>query len=118
MWLIRAAVVFSGNTYEHTAGFVKHLNLQFVSSSYKIQKKIIFPVVQKAWEKIKQNVYLCGDGWCDSPGQSAKYGTYTLMGEKSNLIVKFSFVQVTEVSSSSIFLYNSKFYKIIYHMII
>ena len=71
---------------------------------------IIFPVVQKAWRKnqaevVKQlkqtkSVDLCGDGRCDSPGHSAKYGTYTLMDEKSNLIVEFSLVQVTEVSSS------------------
>ena len=111
--LITAAIVFSGNTYKHAADFAKHLNLQFISSSYyyKIQRKIIFPVIQKAWKKnqaevvkqLKQNksVDLCGDGRCDSPGHSAKYGTYTLMDEKSNLIVEFSLVQVTEVSSSN-----------------
>ena len=111
--LITAAIVFSGNTYKHAADFAKQLNLQFISSSYyyKIQRKIIFPVIQKAWKKnqaevvkqLKQNksVDLCGDGRCDSPGHSAKYGTYTLMDEKSNLIVEFSLVQVTEVSSSN-----------------
>ena len=111
--LITAAIVFSGNTYKHAADFAKHLNLQFISSSYyyKIQRKIIFPVIQKAWKKnqaevvkqLKQNksVDLCGDGRSDSPGHSAKYGTYTLMDEKSNLIVEFSLVQVTEVSSSN-----------------
>ena len=111
--LIIAAIVFSGNTYKHTADFAKHLNLQFVCSSsyYRIQKNFIFPVVQKAWKKnqaevVKQlkqskSVDLCGDGRCDSTGHSAKYGTYTLMDEKSNLIVEFSLVQVTEVSSSN-----------------
>ena len=112
--LITAAIVFSGNThtYKHAADFAKHLNLQFISSSYyyKIQRKIIFPVIQKAWKKnqaevvkqSKQNksVALC-DGWCDSPGYSAKYGTYTLIDEKLNLIVEFSLVQVTEVYSSN-----------------
>ena len=54
-------------------------------------------------KQLKQNksVDLCGDGRCDSPGHSAKYGTYTLMDKKSNLIVKFSLMQVTEVSSSN-----------------
>ena len=54
-------------------------------------------------KQLKQNksVDLCGDGRCDSPGHSAKYGTYTLMDEKSNLIVEFSLMQVTEVSSSN-----------------
>ena len=111
--LITAAIVFSGNAYKHSADFAKHLNLQFISSSYyyKIQRNIIFPVVQKAWRKnqaevVKQlkqtkSVDLCGDGRCESPGHSAKYGTYTLIDEKSNLIVEFSLVQVTEVSSSN-----------------
>ena len=51
--LITTAIVFSGNTYTHAADFAKHLNFQFISSSYyyKIQRKIIFPVIQKAWKK-------------------------------------------------------------------
>ena len=44
------------------------------------------------------SVDVCGDGRCDSPAHSAKYGTYTLMDEKTNLIIEFSVVQVTEVT--------------------
>ena len=111
--LIPAAILYSGNTYKHTADFARHLNLQFVSPShyYKIQKTILFPVVQQTWIKsqatiVKQmkqtsSVDVCGDGRCDSPGHSAKYGTYTLMDEKTNLIIELSVVQVTEVSSSN-----------------
>ena len=56
--LITAAIVFSDNTYKHSADFAKHLNLQFISSSYyyKIQRNIIFPVVQKAWRKNQAEV--------------------------------------------------------------
>ena len=39
-------------------------------------------------QSISENVR--GDGKCDSPGHSAKYGTYTLMDEKTNLIIEFS----------------------------
>ena len=51
--------------------------------------------------KQTSSVDVCGDGRCDSPGHSAKYGTYTLMDEKTNFIIEFSVVQVTEVSSSN-----------------
>ena len=40
---------------------------------------------------------LCGDGRSDSPGHSAKYGTYSLIDEATGHITDFSFVQVSEV---------------------
>ena len=77
----------------------------------KHKKTILLPVVEQAWIKrqsaiLKQmkqsiSVDVCGDRRCDSPGHSAKYGTYTLMNEKTNLIIEFSVVQVTEVTSSN-----------------
>ena len=110
--LIPTAILYNGNTYKRTADFAKHLNFQFVSSThyYKTQKTILFLVVEQTWikrqsailKKMKQSISedVCGDGKCDSPGQSAKYGTYTLMDEKTNLIIEFSVLQVTEVTSS------------------
>ncbi|CAB3979568.1 Hypothetical predicted protein [Paramuricea clavata] len=106
--LISAAILFSGNTYKRTVDFAKYLNLQFVSYShyYTTQSTILFPVVQHTWitsqsalvKKLEQSdsVDVCGDGRCDSTGHSAKYGTFTLMDEKTNLIIEFSLVQVTE----------------------
>ena len=93
--LIPAAILFSGNTYKHIADFAHYLNLQFIQHShyYKTQKTILFPVVNHRWintqtaviKQIKQSrsMHVCGDGRCDSPGHSAKYGTYTLMDEKN-----------------------------------
>ena len=48
------------------------------------------------------SVDLCGDGRCDSPGHSDKYGTYTLLNENTGKIPAFSVVQVTEVTSSNV----------------
>ena len=42
---------------------------------------------------------LAGDGRCDSPGHSAKYGTYTMLDVKSNKIVDFKFLSVCEVKN-------------------
>ena len=43
---------------------------------------------------------MSGDGRCDSPGYSAKYSTYTLMDSATDLILDYSLIQVSEVSSS------------------
>lgn len=111
--LIPAAILFSGNTYQHIYDFAKFLNVQFVSSSYyyKIQEKHLLPVVNNKWkssqaEIVQQlsqvsHVDICGDGRCDSPGHSAKYGTYTIMDETTKKVIEFSIVQVTEVTSSN-----------------
>ena len=69
----------------------------------------MFLVLNSAWAEEKQRdlnaidegpVNLNGDGRCDSPGHSAKYGTYKLMSDKGEVITS-SLVQVTEVASSN-----------------
>ena len=111
--LIPAAILFSGNTFTHIETFAKFLQLQFISSShyYKIQEKHLLPVINNKWESgqaeiIQQvtqvnHVDICGDGRCDSPGHSAKYGTYTMIDESTKKVLDFSVVQVTEVTSSN-----------------
>ena len=56
----------------------------------------LFPVINEAWQ-VEQNsvfselevedLWLSGDGQCDSPGHSAKYGTYTMIDQLSDKIV-------------------------------
>ena len=48
-----------------------------------------------------KDLWLSGDGCCDSPGHNAKYGTYTMIDQHTDKIVDFHVVQVTEVSSSN-----------------
>ena len=112
--LIPAAILFSSNTFTPINHFATCLNLQLVNKSnfYKIQDKYVFLVVQNSWHDQQQQllqqirdrrspINVCGDGRCDSPGHSEKYGTYSLLDETSGKVVDFSLVQVTEVSSSN-----------------
>ena len=111
--LIPASILFSGNTYQHIHNFVESLNLQFISSSqfYTTQDKFLFPVINNAWnssqagviQQLRQALHfdICGDGRCDGHGHSAKYGTYSMMDEKSGKVVEFSVIQVAEVTSSN-----------------
>ena len=111
--LTSSAILFSGNTFSRINQLASFLKLKFFShvTYYNIQRKYLFPVVNKAWveekaeliNSIKEEgvpVNLSGDGRCDSPGHNAKYGTYTLMSEAGK-ILSFNIVQVTEVTSSN-----------------
>ena len=70
----------------------------------------MFPVVNESWQKEQnsifvdlkdQDLWLSGDGRCDSPGHNAKYGTYTMIDQETDKIVDFSVVQVSEVNNSN-----------------
>ena len=71
----------------------------------------MFPVINHRWinkqtaivKQMKQScsVDVRGDRRCYSPQHLAKFGTYTLMDEKTNLKIEFSGVQVTETTSSN-----------------
>ena len=111
--LLAASILFTGNTFASVSRLASCLNLQFISESvfYDTQQRFLFPVLNQAWkneqEIVRQElvnkgaINLNGDGRCDSPGHSAKYGTYTLMDDDSGKVVAFSVVQVSEVTSSN-----------------
>ena len=111
--LLAASILFTGNTFASVSRLASCLNLQFISESvfYDTQQRFLFPVLNQAWkneqEIVRQElvnkgaINLNGDGRCDSPGHSAKYGTYTLMDDDSGKVVAFSVIQVSEVTSSS-----------------
>ncbi|KAF3842787.1 hypothetical protein F7725_001636, partial [Dissostichus mawsoni] len=66
---------------------------------YALQKRYLFPVINETWISCQigvldglsrePKIVLSGDGRCDSPGHSAKYGTYSLMDVDTGLIVDF-----------------------------
>ena len=111
--LLAALILCTGNTFASVSRLASCLNLQFISESvsYDTQQQFLFPVLSQAWkheqETVRQElvnkgaINLNGDGRCESPGHSAKYGTYTLLDDDSDKVVAFSVVQVSEVTSSN-----------------
>ena len=111
--LISSSVLFTGNTFTRLQNFASCLGLKFLSERvfYRHQDRYLFPVINDAWEKegasvieelsTRAIVNLSGDGRCDSPGHSAKYGTYTMMDNDTGKIATFNVVQVSEVNSSN-----------------
>lgn len=70
------------------------------------RRAYFFPPIELFWKDRQSEILatlqrkqliLAGDGRCDSPGFSAKYGTYTLMDTNSNLILYSETVKQSEV---------------------
>ena len=110
--LTSASILLSGSSYTKVASLADILKLKFLSerSYYNIQDQYLLPVINESWEKEQKSVFeklgdkelwLSGDGRCDSPGHNAKYGTYTMIDQETDKIVDFNIVQVSEVSSSN-----------------
>ena len=110
--LLSSSILLSGATYTKIASLAEILKLNFLSEKtfYNIKDLYLFPVINEVWEGEQgavfshlkdKELWLSGDGRCDSPGHSAKYGTYTMLDQKSVTIVGFHIVQVSEESSSN-----------------
>ena len=52
------------------------------------------------WHFPGRKLTLTGDGRCDSPGYTAKYGTYTVMDSDTEHIVDFELSVSTDTTSS------------------
>ena len=110
--MLSAGVLFSGSDYSSLNGTACIFNLQILGERQynSIQAKYLFPLVNKKFIQHQADLFievqgkemvLGGDGKCDSPGHSAKYGTYSFMDVESEKIVDFAVVQVTEVRNSN-----------------
>ena len=110
--LLSGAILFTGNTFSRVSEVASAINLAFLSKSdyHNWQKKHLFPVINDRWQQEKaavladlldrNSVTLLGDGRCDSPGYSAKYGTYTMMDKESEKIVDFEVCHVKQSTSA------------------
>ena len=111
--LLSSALLYSGNTFAQTMEMLKMINVAFLSKSrfFEIQKSILFPSLNRFYKGFRTPLleacsssasnYFSGDGRCDSPGYSAKYGTYSLMNTETNKIVDFQVVHVSLAGNSN-----------------
>jgi len=111
--LTTASIVFGGSTYAQFQSIALALRLKIMSKStfFRIQKKYIFPTINftyKVYQRVilddclkNQNLEVSGDGRCDSPGYSAKYGTYSIMDESTSKVIHFHVVSAKETTSSN-----------------
>jgi len=89
------------------------INVVHLSRSrfFVIQKTLLFPALNKFYKNSRIELYndclkshsnhFSGDGRCDSPGYSAKYGTYSLMNTETNKVIDFQVVHVLTAGNSN-----------------
>uniref|UniRef100_A0A8W8JEL4 Uncharacterized protein n=1 Tax=Magallana gigas TaxID=29159 RepID=A0A8W8JEL4_MAGGI len=98
--LVAGAIVFSGANASKSLILFRHLNLQMMSISTfsRLQASYVVPASIFTWdfhqhtllaEYQGRSLTLGGDARCDSPGFTAKFGSYTLMELSSGKILDF-----------------------------
>ncbi|KAM9364781.1 uncharacterized protein KZ484_010956 [Pholidichthys leucotaenia] len=111
--LLSAGILFAGATQAKVLKVLQHMGVVTYSSRtfFKHQKDVLEPAILKVWKQQQQEhltllqvegrpLVLGGDGRADSPGHSAKFGTYTTMELKGDVVLDLQIVQSNEVGGS------------------
>lgn len=102
------AILTSGCNASKVLQLFNNMNVQvFSGRTYnRLQRLYVIPSITTTWDCEQRYllstiqggcVTVGGDARCDSPGYSAKYGSYTLMDLERNKILDIELVQVTIV---------------------
>lgn len=102
--IMSSALLSAGLLPSPVIRFFQFMNCASISKStfFRHQKKFVQPGIRLEWERIQSEIIsslkasgnklsIGGDGRCDSPGYSAKYGSYTL---ERGLVIDSQLIQV------------------------
>ena len=105
--MISAAIFYTGSLPAKALRVFRSLNCATITRKtfFRYQKAFLQPAVSYIWEKEqetlinqltdkKEALVLGGDGRADSPGHSAKYGSYSVIDLKQSKVVDIKLVQV------------------------
>ena len=106
--LTSAAILYSGTLPSKALKMFQILNLSTITRKtfFRHQRQYLQPAVSSVWKRSQElllttlkdkgsSLVLGGDGRSDSPGHSAKYGSYSVLELTCNKIVDFKLVQVS-----------------------
>ena len=118
--LLSAAILYSGTLPAKVLRMLKIYGCATITSRtfFSHQKSYLQPSVFAVWnqhqaellkqlQKEKRPLILGGDGRADSPGHSAKFGSYTVMELKKKVVIDVQLVQVSTYLPPYIMLSNS-----------
>jgi hypothetical protein len=111
--LLATAIVCSGACMRKVLRVFEHINCSTLSyqTLCKLQSSFVLPAIQSVWDaeqrvmfenlrKLKPGLIIGGDARADSPGHSAKYGSYTVMEMTLGKVITVELVQSNEVGGS------------------
>ncbi|KAG1714000.1 hypothetical protein GQR58_001851 [Nymphon striatum] len=110
---LSGAILFTGASPTKVLRVLKSMNIASISPSTfnNHQSKFLVPTVMHTWQNEQEKYFkklremdgglvLGCDGRADSPGHSAKYGSYIVLEERINKIIDHQLVQSNEVANS------------------
>ena len=116
--LLSTAVVCAGATISKVRRVFHHLSVPCIATRtcHRHQREFIFTAVEEVWQDEQKwliaslqaenrGLVLGGDGRADSPGHSAKFGTYTTMELAANVVLDINVVQVIFSAYIEIYIY-------------
>ncbi|XP_071792349.1 uncharacterized protein [Asterias amurensis] len=111
--LLSASILFAGGTVAQTFRVLRHMGVATMTQRnfFKHQKQFLLPAVNAVFVSKQRRLIMeiaaegdplviGGDGRADSPGHSAKYGSYTALDLERNKILDIQLVQSNEVKGS------------------
>jgi hypothetical protein len=111
--LMSAAILFCGASYTKTLRVFNAMGVVCISDSTfkKHSREYLQPTVYKVWRDEQESLFsrlrsmpgkleIGGDGRADSPGHSAKYGSYSTVELRINKLIDVQLVQSNEAGGS------------------
>lgn len=105
--MLSASILSAGAIPSKVMKVMGHMKVATITarSFSRHQRLILFPCIKATWKEQQdwllaslqakdRDLVLAGDGRCDSPGHSAKYGSYTILELLANVIIDMQLVQV------------------------
>eukprot|EP00795_Rhopilema_esculentum_P011047 gene11047-19898_t len=111
---LAGAIFFNGSSCSKVLRTLQSINIASISEStfYEHASRYLQPTVYHKWKCEQENLFqqlsqmegglvLGTDGRADSPGHSAKYGSYSVLEERINKVIDIQLVQCNEVANSN-----------------
>uniref|UniRef100_UPI00358FD4B1 uncharacterized protein n=1 Tax=Myxine glutinosa TaxID=7769 RepID=UPI00358FD4B1 len=111
--ILSAGILMSGAVPSKVLKVLHHMRVAGISSRTfsRHQNMMLFPAIKHVWlenrkwlvaslQAERRGLMFGGDGRCDSPGHSAKFGSYAIMELVAKVIIDVELVQCNEVPSS------------------